>query len=247
MQEFAGGMKFAFGVEDGAESARFAGDPEKKKQADKKHEGRADAFEEFDGFDAAPDDEHVDGPEKEKAQPIAAGNCCGPGPDDAQHGIDGGAADPGLNAEPAAGDQSAEYCGNVCAAHAERSANKNGERNAVFCAGVGVEEHGHEHDEVAEQDGDDGLPPVHAAGDQAGGQHVGGNADAHGHPERGVIVSAPGALLEGDGREVVIVERGVGVGEIHAHPERWRRFRRKSIGKWERGQALKCRLDQMWS
>jgi len=41
-----------------------------------------------------------------------------------------------------------------------------------------VEHHGHQDDEIAEQYGADGLPPVHAAGDQSGGQHAGGDADA---------------------------------------------------------------------
>src|SRR3984957_12270844 len=45
------------------------------------------------------------------------------------------------------------------------------------------------------------------AGDQAGRQHIGGNADAHGHPKRRVIIDAPGALLHGNRRQVLVVER----------------------------------------
>ena len=54
----------------------------------------------------------------------------------------------------------------------------------------------------------------HASGDQAGGEHVGRDANAHRDPERGVVVDAPGALLGRHGREVVIVERGIDLGEI---------------------------------
>src|ERR1035438_3241006 len=38
-------------------------DPPQQQQADAEHEGRADAFQEFDGFDAAPDDGDVERPE----------------------------------------------------------------------------------------------------------------------------------------------------------------------------------------
>src|SRR5438034_3753881 len=48
------------------------------------------------------------------------------------HGVDGLAANPSLNAEPAAGHEGAENCGDIGAEHAERSARKNRERNAVL-------------------------------------------------------------------------------------------------------------------
>ena len=44
----------------------------KQQQADAQHEGRADAFQEFDGVDAAPDDDDVQRPESEEADPGAA-------------------------------------------------------------------------------------------------------------------------------------------------------------------------------
>lgn len=213
--KFRGGVKFAGRVKNRAHTAGLARDPEKKKQADEEHEGRADAFEELDGFNAAPDDEHVDGPKKEEAEPGAAGKICGGGPNDAEHGVNGLAADPGLNAEPAASDQGSKNRGNVCAANAEGGAHENGEGDSVFGASVGVEEHGNQDNEIAEKNGEDGLHPVHATGDEAGSKHVGGNANAHGHPERGVIVSAPGALLHGNGSEIGIVERWVSVCERH--------------------------------
>ena len=96
--------------------------------------------------------------------------------------IDGLAADPGLNAEPSAGHQRAQHGGNIRAAHAEGGAHEDRKGNAVLRARMRVEQHGNQHDQVAEQDGADGLPPVHAAGDQAAAQHVGGNADATSPP-----------------------------------------------------------------
>src|SRR5207245_1115346 len=48
------------------------------------------------------------------------------------HGVDGFAANPGLNAKPAASDQSSENRGNIRAECTERSAGKNGKRDAVL-------------------------------------------------------------------------------------------------------------------
>ena len=107
-------------------------------------------------------------PEGEEADPDAAAACSpSAGQTILQHRVDGLAADPGLDAEPAAGHQRAQHGGNVGAAHAERRAHEDRKGNAVLGAGVRVEQHRDEHDQVAEQDGADGLPPAHAAGDQA--------------------------------------------------------------------------------
>src|SRR5262249_33667681 len=86
---------------------------------------------------------------------------------------------------------------------------EDGEWDAVLRARVRVEDHWDKHDDVAEQDGEDGLLPVHAAGDQAGGEHVGRYADRHGDPEGGEVGGSPGALFGRDGGEVFVVERGV--------------------------------------
>src|SRR3989442_1752164 len=83
----------------------------------------------------------------------------------------------------------------------ELSTYEDRERNAVFGAGVCVEQHGHEDDQIPQQDSADGLPPVHTAGDQARGEHVGGDANAHGDPERGVTVDSPSPAMEGYGSE----------------------------------------------
>ena len=53
-------LELARRAEDRAEAAGFAGDPPEQEQADAQHEGRANAFEELDGLDAAPDHGHVD-------------------------------------------------------------------------------------------------------------------------------------------------------------------------------------------
>ncbi len=163
--------------------------------------------------------------QKAKKQTQApAGEVCRGGPEDLEHGVDGLPADPGLYAEPAAGNQRAQHGGDVGAAHSERCAHEDRKGNAVLGAGMGVEQHGDEHDQVAEQDGADGLPPVHAAGDQAAGQHVGGDADGHRHPEGSVVVEAPRALLWRNGRQVFVVERGVVLHYFQA-PPRAVRFR----------------------
>lgn len=88
----------------------------------------------------------------------------GGGPENAEHGINGLTTDPGLNAKPAASDESAKNGGNVGATDTEGSAHKDGEGDAVFGAGMGIEEHGNQDDEIAEEDGQNGLHPVHALG-----------------------------------------------------------------------------------
>jgi hypothetical protein len=148
-EEFAVAFEFAGFGKDGAETAGFARDPPQQEQADGEHERRGDTFQNFNGFDAAHDDEHVERPEGEKTNPLAGGELRPGRGDNLQHGVDGGAADPGLDAEPAASDEGAQNGGNVCAAHAERSAHEDRKRNAIPRTGMSVEQHGNEDDEIA--------------------------------------------------------------------------------------------------
>ena len=170
-EEFGGAVELAGRAEYGAEAAGLAGDPPEEQESDAEHERRADAFEEFDGLDAAPDDRRCSAAQKAKKQIQApAAKLRGGGPEDLEHGEDGLAADPGLYAEPSAGNQGAQHGGDVGAANSERGAYEDRKGNAVLRARMGIEQHGDEHDQVAEQDGADGLPPAHAAGDQAAGR-----------------------------------------------------------------------------
>ncbi len=124
--------------------------------------------------------------------------------------IDRPAADPGLNAEPAAGDQRPQQRRNVRAQQAKAGAAIDRKRDAVLRAGVRVEDHRNQHDHVSQEDGEHGLPPVHAAVDQAGGQHVGGDAGRHADPQHGDIFHAPAALGARGGGHVVVVEGRAG-------------------------------------
>jgi hypothetical protein len=74
---------------------------------------------------------------------------------------------------------------------------------------VGVQRHRNEHDQVAEENREDSLPPVHALLDQAASQGIGGDANRHPDPERGDAPHRPGAGHERDRREIV-VDKGVG-------------------------------------
>ena len=116
-------------------------------------------------------------------------------------------ADPRLNAEPAARDQRAQHRRHVRALHAEARAAQHGKRHAVLRAGVRVEDHRHQHDRVAEQDGEHRLPPRHALLHQAGRERVGRDDHAHADPERGDVIGGPGAARERRRREVGIPER----------------------------------------
>ena len=80
--------------------------------------------------------------------------------------VDRLAADPRLDAEPAARDQRAQQGRHVRAARAERRAAIKPETEFRRRARVRVEDHRDEHDDVAEKNRQDGLPPIHAAADQ---------------------------------------------------------------------------------
>src|SRR5207237_7759090 len=136
-EKIAEAVKFRGRGEHGAEAAGFAAGPKKKSQSDEEQEGSGDALQEADGFDTAKNYKNVEEPEENEADG-RAGRKARPGRrkrDD--HGVDGFAADPGLNAEPAAGHKGAQNGGNVGAENAERSARKNRERDAVLRASVG--------------------------------------------------------------------------------------------------------------
>ena len=83
---------------------------------------------------------HVDGPEGEEAGELGdvdaearrRGSACQRGNEDREDLVDGLAADPGLDAEPAAGDEGAQEGGEVGAARAERGAAEDRKGDAVL-------------------------------------------------------------------------------------------------------------------
>jgi len=127
--------------------------------------------------------------------------------DDRRHGIDRRAADPRLNAKPAAGDERAHERRDIRAQRPKGSADQHGEGDAVGRPRVRVERHRDEHNQVAEKDRQDGLFPVHTLLDEAAGQGVGRDANRHSHPKRGDAPHRPSAPARRDGREIVIDQR----------------------------------------
>src|SRR5580704_2183572 len=107
-KELGCGMEFAGCMKNRTHAARFTRNPKKKDKPDDQHKRSAETFEELDRFNAAPDDEHVGTPKKEEAERRAARKICRARPSNAQHRVDGLAADPGLDAKPAAGHQSTQ-------------------------------------------------------------------------------------------------------------------------------------------
>ena len=96
--------------------------------------------------------------------------------------------------------------GQVRAGRAVSRAREDGERDAVFRAGMGVEEDRDEDDRVAEEDREQRLLPVHPAVHEARGQHVRRDAVRHRDPQRRVVVGRPGAPGDGDGREIFVIK-----------------------------------------
>ena len=82
--------------------------------------GRLDVEQQADGIDALVDHHHVDGPEEQEAEYLGPGDAPGQGGtvterriENAKDLVNRAAADPGLDAKPAAGDERAQERGNV--------------------------------------------------------------------------------------------------------------------------------------
>ena len=150
----------------------------------------------FDAFDAFQNYEHLNPPEQKESNPRVDGNiqdgCIAEQMRPAwrhntEQSIDCCATDPRLNSKPAAGNYRAQDRGNVCALRSKGSAAENREGDSIFRARVRVENHGYEHDSVAQQNRDHCLPPVHPRFDKTAGERVGGYDHAHANPKRGYV------------------------------------------------------------
>jgi len=82
----------------------------------------------------------------------------------------GQAADPGLDAEPAAGHTGAQEGRQVGAPDSERGAGHDRVGDPVLRPSVADQEHRDQDDRVGDADREDRLDPVHPERDQAGGQ-----------------------------------------------------------------------------
>ena len=81
---------------------------------------------------------------KQIAVPCAT--CAQPGAKRGDQSVDGFAADPGLNAEPTAGDQRTQDRGNICSQHSKRGARQHWKRDSITRARMRVQQHRNEHD-----------------------------------------------------------------------------------------------------
>ena len=68
-EKLARGVELAGRREHGAEAARLDAHPDQQRRGHDKHERRAEGLQVADGFDAAPDHDHIQQPEAEKAGP----------------------------------------------------------------------------------------------------------------------------------------------------------------------------------
>ena len=145
-----------------AEAAAHAHRPEQQQRAAEQQQRRRPALQQLDALRSAEDHPHLDQPEHGEGDARPAGNLGPAGPRGAAERVQRERADPGLDPEPAAGHDGAEQRGQVGPADAEAGPAQDREGNAVLGACVRVEHHRHQHDDVAEQDGEHRLPPVHA-------------------------------------------------------------------------------------
>src|SRR5205823_8857742 len=121
-----------------------------------------------DAINSLVDDEHVDSPKEEETNKLRQSDAkCGGGArseagnKDRHDFVNGIAANPGLNAKPTAGDERAHERGNVRAARSKRSATENREGDSVTRPGVCIEDHRNNDDQIAKENGEDGLRPIH--------------------------------------------------------------------------------------
>nr|GEU28076.1 hypothetical protein [Tanacetum cinerariifolium] len=215
---FAAGDKLRWRRQQVAEAARLVVHPRQQHEADQDFQRRGIGFQLADRFHAVHDVVQLNGPESQKAQQLRSV--------DAQHrelvaadltahqhteqGVDHLAAEPGLDAVPAAGHDGAHQRGQLGAGRAERRARQHRVRDAELGARVADQQHRQQHDGVGEEDREHRLPAGHAAFDQAGRQRVRRDAHHHAHPQRGKVVPAPRALRGGGGRQVFVPQLRAG-------------------------------------
>src|SRR4029077_18637860 len=108
-KEFAKVLKFGRRCKHGTEATRLAARPEQQRQADEEQERRGDSLQETDRFDAAQNHQNVEQPERCEAHRGTVREVSPAGGERDEHGINGFAADPRLNAEPAARNERAQY------------------------------------------------------------------------------------------------------------------------------------------
>lgn len=75
---------------------------------------------------------------------------------------------------------------------------------------MGVEENWNQNNDVAKEDRDYRLPPVHSGTDQSRREHVSGNTVRHANPKRGVVVGGPIAPRDRHRSQIVVEQRAGG-------------------------------------
>ncbi len=117
-------------------------------------------------------DEYLQPPEDGEASPLGNGESAqlrqlGNGrANHFQSRINGAPTNPCLDAEPTASNQRSHERRYIGADRAVTGARKDGEGNTVFGAWVRIQQDRNQYNQIAEQNGQQGLPPVHAAGYQ---------------------------------------------------------------------------------
>jgi len=159
-----------------------------KGEPDEQQKWGGDSLEEANGFDPAQNDQNVEEPEEEKADCRAVVKTRPRGSEGYNHGVDGLAADPSLDAEPAASDEGAQDRGNIGAENAKRSAPQKTGNGMPYCAPAwALSSMGINTSTLPRKTVEERLPPIHAAGDHAAGEQCTWDVHAHGDPQSGVV------------------------------------------------------------
>jgi len=190
-----------------AQSSAMTNPPQQQQDSTGKQKGRGVAAEDLDSLDSSRDDRDLDQPEQRERQSHAPSHGSPARPRGNEERVKRESTDPSLNAEPPARDDRAEHRGNVCPANSEARSAHHGEGDTVLGSGMRVQNHRDEHDDVAEEDRHQRLPPGHAFLHQSGRKRVCRDDHTHADPQRRNVVGGPRAPGEWRGREILVPER----------------------------------------
>ena len=181
--------------------------PKQQQCTSTEEQRRRPALQNFDAFCAFENDRDLNSPENCERDRNASWHLRPCRPRRLEECVQCQCSDPRLDPEPSTGDDRPQYRRDVGTAHAKARSAKHRERDSVFRSGVCIEDHGNQHDHVAEQDRYHRLPPRHPLVHEAGRKGVGGDHDAHADPERGDVVGGPRPARRIRRREIRIPER----------------------------------------
>ena len=219
----------------GTELQRQAGgaglrqDPDRQREHHDVDDGPAEIDELADRLHAVEEDQQLEQPHEQEAEPAERGQAeevvvrerFGGGIERQHQRLHGLGGEIGLHAVPDDADDAAQAGRDIGAHDAERHPRHHRERRAVFQRGTPDQVH----QEIDRGDADHHRQQHFPAGqpekEQTGRKGIAADRMHVGHPHREDAEDAPGPPLRRDRRQIVVIQSGIGAGD----GEEWRRIR----------------------